>query len=43
VRDNPLIRFLYEPEANALIVVAPQSVQRQFEAIVKRLKQPAPK
>lgn len=42
LRDNPLIRFVYEPEANALIVVAPQSVQRQFEAIVNRLKQPAP-
>ncbi len=40
LRESPMVQFLYEPEANALIVVGPQPLQRQFEAIVNRLKQP---
>ncbi|MFM7115471.1 MAG: hypothetical protein ACKO0N_02445, partial [Planctomycetota bacterium] len=39
LRENPAVQFLYVPEINALVVSAPQPLQRQFEAIVNRLKQ----
>lgn len=40
LRENPAVQFLYVPEINALVVSAPQPLQRQFEAIVNRLRQP---
>lgn len=39
LRENPAVQFLYVPEINALVVSAPQPLQRQFEAIVNRLRQ----
>ena len=40
LRENPAVQFLYVPEINALVVSGPQPLQRQFEAIVNRLRQP---
>ena len=39
LRSNPDLRLVIEPECNCLIVVAPQSIQRQVEVILDRLRQ----
>lgn len=40
IRNDPAIQVIYEPEGHCLIAIAPQSMQRQIEAILKRLASP---
>lgn len=36
--NSEKVRYIYQPVCNCLIVTAPQQIQRQVEALIKRLK-----